>query len=76
MRVSRVEMVGTGCDLKQHAIYIFIFIFHNRPAYDLDFALFVRQIEWAPRKVRKSVSFFDFAFCSFSCALMLASDCD
>ena len=62
---AREEMVATGCDLNKHFICIFVFIFHNRPFYDVDFKIFVCQIESAPQKVWKSVSFFDFACVCF-----------
>ena len=62
---ARVETEVTGCDLNRNAIFLSVFIFHVLPFYDLDLALFVCQIESAPRKGHELVSFFDVAFVRF-----------
>ena len=73
---ARVETVVTGCDLKQYAICMFLFIFHNRPFFDLVFGAFRAPNRVGSAESAETSVVYQFCVWAIACALMLASDCD
>ena len=66
-------IIKVGCGVGKCAICLSVFIFHNRPFYNMCFARFMRFIGG---RVLKYVSFFRYCVCAFARVEMVATGCD